>query len=112
MKKISWQKPITLTDFYGSPLPTDENNPLSFERFLRGRLCDASFGASMERVLSAVKMRELVRVWAASTTPEHLELEDADYALLRAAVETPSTPYNPSVAHAVLPFMQAVTNAK
>lgn len=111
MKKITWQEPIMLTNFDGSPFPSGEGNPRSFDQFLLDRLTDGSFGATMERVLAAVKMRELVRHHATCAT-DALELEDADYLLLRAAVETPSAPYNPAVAHAVLPFMRAVTEAK
>lgn len=113
MKRIIWHDPIQVTHIDGTPVPSGEDNPLRFERFLMQRLTDQSFGQSMDRLLAALKIRDVINQGAfPAEGGAYLELEDADHALLKSAVETPSTPWNPTFAHSIVPFMKAVTEAK
>ncbi len=109
MKKIKWQYPITITHFTGDPLPQDENNPLSFERFILGRIMvEPKFGQSMKNILIAVKIKAQVEKSASNSSD--LILEDSDYEALKEATENPQCGYNPATAHSVLPFMRAIVD--
>jgi len=82
-----------------------------FEDFVINRLVDAKFTTGMAGILSALKVREAV--YEAKKTGI-LALEDADYAILKSAVESPSPlpngqgAYQTGLAHNLAPFMRAI----
>ena len=72
-------------------------------------LSDGRFGQNLERVKIAAKIGAALD--QALNDKTMLEVEEADYAIMREAVETPTNSYNPAVARLILPLLQSILDA-
>lgn len=106
MKYIEIPAEVALVAVTGEKVVNNTGDQLkvSFKEFVLGRLTEKSFGAGMDSVLSAVKIRDLVE--EANGT---LELEDSDWNRLRVAVKQGT--YDPRLAYCLIPHMEAVEKA-
>lgn len=71
-------------------------------------LNDRAFGESVGTLRQALKIEQ---AFIDKSPGERVHLEDADYALLRRAIETPAAPYIPALARYALPIFDAVLSA-
>jgi hypothetical protein len=81
--------------------------PMTFAEFVMGTsLADPKFGRGYKQLISATKIHDAVR-----QANGVINLEDADWELLRDVVENPSSPYHPTRAMQLVPFMRAIVEA-
>jgi hypothetical protein len=87
-----------------------EIKPFNVAGFIRDFILnDNRFGLNLERVKMGAKIAAALDASVSSGTP--LELQDAEYAIVREAIEAPSNPYNPIVARQILPLLQHILDA-
>jgi hypothetical protein len=106
MKYITIPKPIELFSIQGDRIQDEHGVPqnMTFDQFVLGRLVDPAFGSDMAAVCSVVEIKTQSK--AANGV---LALENADWE--RLAEATRHGKYHPLVAHCLLPFMKAITEA-
>lgn len=109
MKYITIPEDIQIADIQGQlVIQNGEPLTLAFVPFFLERLNDRIFAESMDGILRVVKMRsDCVGLQPGNV----LEIEDADFTKVCAAVKRPSNGYNPNVAHNLVPFMHAIVDA-
>lgn len=107
MKKVLWQEPLVLTDIRGEEVKA---NPMKFGAFILDRLLDPIFGKSMQSILSAIAIKEVVEDGPDETGA--LWFESADWKLLRQVTENPTNGYNTAIAHNFIQFMKAIIEAE
>jgi hypothetical protein len=108
MKFIKMLPDVELKTMSGELVKDEDDNvaTASMKDLLYGRLTDPKCAGSMDAIIKAVKMKELI-----DDADEYLVLDDAYWALLSDVVKNPSpqAAYNPVIAHCLLGFMEAVT---
>lgn len=113
MKYMKVLPSIKLTNFFGEAFK-DENGEevfVSFKSFILQRLSDPKFSKNMDLIMSAVQIKNAVD---AVEEGGELALETSDWNNLVDVIKEPSpqTPYNPLMAHALVPFMKEIVDAK
>lgn len=78
---------------------------MSHKEFLLQLTRDRYFGQSLDHIYAGVAIRQAVKDAAT-----HVALEDADYARLRQALETPVDGYDPEIMYQCIPFVEAIKN--
>ncbi len=93
-----------------TPSGTIENVKITLASIIRDTtLNDDRFGLNLERVKMAAAIAAALDAAQANGTV--LELEDAQYALVREAIEFPTKPYNAAAARHILPLLDHVIEA-
>jgi hypothetical protein len=115
MKTIVIPSNIILKTITGQTIVNDQGEvqTATFKDFIMGRLIDDKMAKDMSTILRVVKMRDgLDKVMADSAT--EWVIDDEDWRLLEDVVRNPgpSSRYNPAIAHCLVPFFLAVTEAK
>ncbi len=106
MKYITIPSSIDLYNVQGDRIHDERGTPqyMTFEHFIYGRLVDPAFGCDMAAVCSVVEVKTQMK--GANGV---LALENVDWE--RLAEATRHGKYHPLVAHCLLPFMKAITEA-
>ena len=89
-------------------ISTEGMEPTNFKEFLCAVvLNDEVFGSGYQALKAATHIETAVEC-----SNGVLEIHEADYKYLRAAIENPKPGYNPRVARQLLPFLDAIANAQ
>lgn len=111
MKYIPVPETVDLKTNTGHEVMGDDKKPVTqtFEQFVLARLLDKRFATGVPMILIALKISDQIK-----KANGLLELEDADYKELLAAVESPSDNmlYDPRWTLCLVPFMTAICEAK
>jgi len=93
-----------------NPAGAIEKKPILLAEIIRDLvLSDDRFGLNLERVKTAAAIAAALD--AALATGTTLDVDDAQYRIIREVIEQPSRPYNASVARFILPLLQHVIDA-
>ena len=120
MKRIKIPEDVTIVNFRGEAVigPRGEVAVLSFSDFVvgaqgkvEGRLDDGGHFGAWKSVAAAQRIAAAL-LGAEKAGGGVVDLESADWELLKASVEQPSQGYNPKVAHSVEPFRDAINAAE
>lgn len=101
---------IVCTSIDGRPVTDPDGAPVvvEFVTFIKGRLCDAIFSASMRAVIA---QQEILAIFRGAPEGKVVAIDLDDYEFLLRSTETPSTPYEPLLAGCLLPHMLAIRDA-
>ena len=112
MKKITIPSTIMICNPDGSPAVGANGSTIlvSFKEFLANTLLvDPKFGKGMAEILSAVELKNKL---CSAEPGSEVELDKADYDRLLAVAEEPTNAYNPVVVMQLVPFLNAIKDAK
>lgn len=111
MKTIKVPADIVLKTITGQTIVDQDGKEqvATFKDFVYGRLVDPKMGKDMATILRVVKMKDSL-----DKMQDVLVLDDEDWRLLEAVVREPSpqATYNSAVAHCLVPFFTAITDAE
>ena len=114
MKTLNVPPPVTVTDVFGNEIRTEKGALfiMDLKTFLLGRLVDPIFyegknGAEAAMLVLATKLR-----LDSSTFGETIELEDEQWERFCKAAKTPTGGYDGRFQHVLVPYIQAILEAK
>ena len=103
MHRISIPPPVNLGPELG-------NETVTFSQFAETRLTrDQKAGKDMTTLFLAKETLDIIK---AAEGLDYVSIPELNYNLLSDLVKSPSAPYNPQVAIALIPFMRAIVNAQ